>query len=578
MFVHTILPAILALATGSLALPTTSSTSVFESIDTAPSGWAKADVDYNKDDVSLNLRIQLIQQNMDKFHELATNIATPGHELYGNHLSQDAIDSMIAPKDESKDAVLQWLGDNGLADAASVSPRGNFITVEATVSQVEKLLGTEYNAYSNEESGATILRTLEYSLPESLNGHVKMVQPTTFFGLRSMGKASGPLPETDGNVDAVTGCTGSIITPTCLSNLYNFASSGATQTTGRMGIAGFLAQHPSKTDLTTFMKKYAVFDNAAETYTCTLINEGTCPATGIPGTEANLDVQYARAITKDIPNVFYSTGGSPPIVGTGTNENEPYLQFADYLLALDDTELPNTISISYGDDESTVPLSYADEVCNLFSQLGARGVSVLVASGDSGVGTTCKLNGKTSFTTSFPAACPWVTVVGGTTKNTPESAWADGGGGFSEVFGQPSYQTSAVSTWLTTNTDGMSAYFNKSGRAYPDVAAQATYFEIVVEGFTSLVDGTSCASPTFSSVIQLLNSERLAAGKSALGFLNPWLYSNASTALTDITSGGNTGCTGVIKGAGFSAIKGWDPATGLGTPNYELLLTASNAI
>jgi tripeptidyl-peptidase-1 len=77
---------------------------------------------------------------------------------------------------------------------------------------------------------------------------------------------------------------------------------------------------------------------------------------------------------------------------------------------------------------------------------------------------------------------------------------------------------------------------------------------IVVSGSAELVDGTSCATPTFASIIQLLNSDRLASGKSTLGFLNPWLYSNATSGLTDITSGKNTGCSGVISGAGFSAV------------------------
>jgi tripeptidyl-peptidase-1 len=150
--------------------------------------------------------------------------------------------------------------------------------------------------------------------------------------------------------------------------------------------------------------------------------------------------------------------------------------------------------------------------------------------------------------------CSGVTTVGGTSGNTPETAWASGGSGFSEVFGQPAYQTAAVTKWLSTNTDGKTQYYNTSGRAYPDVAAQATNFEIVVSARTELVDGTSCASPTFASVIQLLNSERLAAGKTALGFLNPWLYGNASSALTDITSGKVSGCRGVITSAGFTAI------------------------
>lgn len=411
-----------------------------------------------------------------------------------------------------------------------------------------------------------------------------MVQPTTFFGLRAMRSTISRIypingtnatgPSSDGS--QITGCSGSTITPKCLENLYNFASTGS-QSAGKMSIAGFLGQHPSESDLSTFLSSYAITSNTDESYTCTTINSGTCPSDpSSPGVEANLDVQYARAITKNIPNVYYSTGGRPPIVGSGTNDNEPYLQFINYLLALDDSDLPNTVSISYGDDEATVPLSYATNVCNLFSQLGARGVSVLVASGDSGVGTTCKVSGSKQFTTSFPAGCPWVTTVGGTTGNSPESAWTDGGGGFSEIFGRPSYQDTVVSSYLSSNTAN-SDYFNKSGRGYPDVAAQATNFEIVVSGETEGVDGTSCATPTFASVIQLVNSARVAAGNAGLGFLNPWLYGNASSALTDITSGSNSGCSGVISGAGFDAVSGWDPATGLGTPNYAALLKISDS-
>lgn len=418
-----------------------------------------------------------------------------------------------------------------------------------------------------------------------------MIQPTTFFGLRALRSeisnihAINRTEDAINGIEAVTGCTGTTVTPTCLANLYNFASSTGTQTAGLMGIAGFLEQHPSAADLQTFLKALAVFPaTVGETYSCTLINGGTCPTvTSNPGIEANLDVQYARAITKEIPNVFLSTGGSPPIVGTGANTNEPYLEFIDFLMTLSGTSLPNTVSISYGDDEDTVPLSYADEVCTLFSTLGAKGVSVLVASGDSGVGTACNsgLDGAKGFDTSFPASCPFVTVVGGTTGNSPEAAWTDGGGGFSNVFGQPSYQKTVVNNWVTTTGDssGFSAFFNTSGRAYPDVAAQATNFVIVAGGREEGVDGTSCATPTFASVIQLVNSELVAAGKAPLGFLNPWLYGTVSgtTGLTDITSGKNTGCSGVITGAGFSAVKGWDPATGLGTPNFLELATLAGA-
>jgi tripeptidyl-peptidase I len=354
---------------------------------------------------------------------------------------------------------------------------------------------------------------------------------------------------------AVTGCSGSTITPQCLANLYNFASDTGARTAGKFGIAGFLEEYAIKSDLTTFMNSYAVFNNKAQSFTCTAVNSGSCSSSDA-GTEANLDVQYGRAIAEDIPLTYYSVGGNGPFVGSGTNTNEPYQEFLTYLLGLADADLPNTLSISYGDDEATVPDSYATSVCTQFSQLGARGVSVLVASGDSGVGDTCTTNGAKRFQTSFPASCPFVTTVGGTTGNTPESAWTDGGGGFSDLFAQPSYQTAAVNTWTTTDTahTSYSQYFNASGRGYPDVAAQATNFIIVVDGESEGVDGTSCATPTFAGVVQLLNSARVASGKSGLGFLNPWLYSDASSALTDITNGKNTGCSGVISGAGFNAV------------------------
>lgn len=96
----------------------------------------------------------------------------------------------------------------------------------------------------NAQSGETVLRTLEFSLPTALQGHVDMVQPTTFFGFRSYKSAiSGTRPfdksaYSAADVDAVTGCS-RYVDPTCLANLYSF-SSAKTYTSGLMGIAGFL--------------------------------------------------------------------------------------------------------------------------------------------------------------------------------------------------------------------------------------------------------------------------------------------------------------------------------------------------
>lgn len=367
---------------------------------------------------------------------------------------------MTAPKEESVTLVKKWL-DNEAPDA-KVTVVGDYFTVEDRVDAIEKLLKTQYNTYGkltalflmklrltpsvNDETTTKVLRTLEYSVPAAIVGHVDMIQPTTFFGvkqLRSTISEHHAIEENGFNIEAVqavTGCSGTRITPTCLAHLYNFANA-KNESTGLLGVAGFLEEYAIKADFTAFLSSYAYFNNKARSFTCTGINGGTCPSSPA-GVEANLDVQYAGSIASTVPMTYYSTAGRGQFVGGGTNTNEPYLEFLNYLLALPAASLPNTLSISYGDDEGTVPLSYATNACNLFSQLGARGVSILVSSGDSGVGTTCKVNGKTSFETAFPASCPWVTTVGGTTGNSPENAWSSGGGGFSEVFGRmfSSYQ------------------------------------------------------------------------------------------------------------------------------------------
>ncbi|KAJ4311820.1 hypothetical protein N0V94_007762 [Neodidymelliopsis sp. IMI 364377] len=550
---------------------------VLEKIASSPPGWVQdrsATVD--RDGTFITLKIHLVNQGMDEFHKLALDIATPGNPHYGNHLDHEQITAMTAPKKESVSLVNEWLKNE--IPNTKVTVTGDYFTVEGTVNDIERLLKTKYSTYVNEELKTKALRTLEYSIPQALVGHVDMIQPTTYFGVkqfRSTISEHHVIEEEKFHIDAaqaVTGCTGTRITPTCLANLYNFANA-KNQSTGLLGVAGFLEEYAIKTDFTTFLNSYAYFNNKAKSFTCTGVNKGTCP-TSPAGIEANLDVQYAGSISSSVPMTYYSTAGRGQFVGSGTNTNEPYLEFLNYLLALPAASLPNTLSISYGDDETTVPLSYATNACNLFSQLGARGVSILVSSGDSGVGTTCKVNGKTSFETAFPASCPWVTTVGGTTGNSPENAWSSGGGGFSEVFGRPDYQNATVNKWLTADVthSTVKTYFNSSGRAYPDISAQATNFVIVASGSAQSVSGTSCSAPTTAGIFQLLNSARISSGKKGLGFLNPWLYNTASTGFTDIKNGKIGGCSGVISGAGFSAVAGWDPATGLGTPNYEALL------
>ena len=260
-----------------------------------------------------------------------------------------------------------------------------------------------------------------------------------------------------------------------------------------------------------------------------------------------------------------------------TDTNEPYAEFLQYVLSL--PNIPPVISSSYGDDEQTVPKSYAMRVCASFAQLGARGVSFLCASGDNGVGTSGKCvtnDGKntSTFLPSFPDGCPYVTSVGATKNFNPEVVAFDprnnfaSGGGFSNYFKRPKYQDDGhVITKYIKGLDGkFNGLYNKGGRAYPDIAAQGQHFVTIWDGTVTLLDGTSASTPTAAAILTLVNDALIAAGKPVLGFLNPWLYSKGYAAFTDILSGSAIGC----NSDGFPATKGWDAVTGFGTPVSRL--------
>ncbi|KAJ5542482.1 Peptidase S8/S53 subtilisin/kexin/sedolisin [Penicillium sp. DV-2018c] len=263
----------------------------------------------------------------------------------------------------------------------------------------------------------------------------------------------------------------------------------------------------------------------------------------------------------------------------------------------------NVISASYGQAEADLPAAYTKRQCNEFLKLGLQGHSILFASGDYGVASfpgDGSANGCLGpegkiFNPQYPSNCPYVTSVGGTmlyadqTIHDAESVMhADLGGtaanfsssgGFSNYFPQPLYQKKAVESYfkkaklsyphyaeMNVDLNTTKGLFNRIGRAYPDVSANGAMFPAYAGGTLHHFYGASLSSPLFASVLNLINEERLAKGKGPVGFVNPVLYAHPEV-LNDITNGTNVGC----GSEGFSAIPGWDPATGLGTPNYPKL-------
>jgi tripeptidyl-peptidase-1 len=252
----------------------------------------------------------------------------------------------------------------------------------------------------------------------------------------------------------------------------------------------------------------------------------------------------------------------------------------------------NVLSVSYGAWD--YPDNYVKRQCNELMKLGLQGTTVVVSSGDSGVGdeTWCADGPDGAiFYTTMMSECPYVLSVGSTQLDRPAGATNPAppfetlneiattrfasGGGFSNVFGVPSWQKSAINAYFDQVDLPFSAYhhfvenndfssvtggvFHHGGRAYPDIAAIGDRQVVYAGGLWYRVGGTSLSAPVVASMVTLINEARIAAGKGPVGYFTPTLYSHPEV-FTDITVGSNPGC----NSTGFVNAPGWDPVTGWG--------------
>ena len=210
-----------------------------------------------------------------------------------------------------------------------------------------------------------------------------------------------------------------------------------------------------------------------------------------------------------------------------------------------------------------------NEFHDLFASAGALGITVCVAAGDHGTAdeTSGQWDGKIHV--DHPACDDLVLACGGTQiDNGTDVVWNDGtsleaggwatGGGISEVFAVPSYQT--ASNKIISLDDG------KPGRGVPDIAMSATNYFTRVDRQEGASGGTSAVAPLMAALVALLNQ----AKQKSVGFLNPFLYSSVAKGVVhDVTSGTN-GIANTVKG--YNAGPGWDPCSGLGTPDGTAIL------
>lgn len=219
---------------------------------------------------------------------------------------------------------------------------------------------------------------------------------------------------------------------------------------------------------------------------------------------------------------------------------------------------PHVLSISYSGSEADLPPSYQQRQCAEIMKLGLQGTTVVISSGDDGVGgfptqaapTGCLGKAGDVFNPQFLATCPYILAVGATVLQanatpgvTPEEATDrfSSGGGFSNIYAAPEWQRDAVGGYLGKANLTFEGYeggggnysfveegrgrFNVRGRAYPDVAANGDHFVISSGGELLRIGGTSASAPLWGALITLVNEERLAVGKGPVGFVQPVLVS-----------------------------------------------------
>ena len=299
--------------------------------------------------------------------------------------------------------------------------------------------------------------------------------------------------------------------------------------------------------------------------------------------ETTLDVEWAHAM---------APGANIVLAVAASNNDSDILNTTQYVV---DHNLGDVISQSFGEAEACMDPALLSQQHAVFASAVSKGITLFASSGDSGAAQpTCTGDGAL-FAASTPASDPNVTGVGGTTLTADpatgayqsETAWTEpfgcnppavdpsdvncSGGGFSSIYARPGYQN---------------ALQKNAARGVPDVAYNAGVSggvlirSQVINEFIGLPDsapvffiigGTSAGSPQWAGLAAVADQ----LGHHRMGNINPALYSIAQgkkqypAAFHDITIGNND----VAEiGGGYSTKAGWDPVTGLGTPNAAQLL------
>eukprot|EP00912_Choanoflagellata_sp_UC4_P000395 UC4_evm2s243 len=609
---------------------------------TITSSW-RADFPKKEDgETQITFTVALVPKNQHHLLSLLDDVSDPTSKNYGKYLTPSEVKELAASDIVSVKRILDFLGPK-----IQCKNRGDSLLCVGRLSDLAETFRVEFSPYARRGQRRHVATSPLY-LPDNIRDDIAFVGGLTGLPLDYQ------VP--DRSVQLSNKDQDYVVVPDSIRLLYNITSESTAdfqQTT--QGIAEFAGNNNElQSDLQSFGNATGLGNLSIDRHI------GIPNDPGAQMTEASLDIQYLAGVSPHNSNwVVNSRDWFKSCIVTNISETKLFRTRVKYLaicllflkkmfeLASDlinADERPSVLSVSYAWRESqqcsglpgpsncsgTDNAGYVNRTNFEFAKLGLLGVTVLVASGDSGChGRTdkiCLLNAK--MHPAYPAASPYVTSVGGTqysgnvtsegvTSPICRGTMPDGGkpncagslgpgarevvastdrseagvqrskitsgGGFSNLSPRPSYQNAVVEKYLNQSSAIPSQnLFNPGGRGFPDVSALAHNFLICQKGNYDFVDGTSAATPTVAGLISMINSHRLKLGRPMVGFANPLLYrafEKDPSAFNDVVEGSNR-CTesGCLCRTGFGATEGWDAATGLGSINFGRLVAAIDAM
>jgi pseudomonalisin len=533
--------------------------------------------DYRMERMMLVLRPDSVQEQA--LQALVLSQHDPNSPLYHKWLTPETYAERFGISDNDVAAVTNWLRDNGMS-IEEVASGGRVLQFTGTAAQVAAAFHTPIREYHvageihhANASDPEIPRALAAAISGVVSLHDFRSHPALV--VRKLTQS--------GNTSYYNGIQQSALVPQDLAKIYNVNPLYVTSLDGTgQSIAVIGRSNIAVANVRTFRTNFGLPANDPQ-----IILNGKDPGIICGGdeAEAHLDVEWAGALAKKATVKF--------VVSASTAASDGIYIASQYAV---NNNLAPVISLSYGLCEKSVGTAGNQMLNSLWQQAATQGMSVFVASMDSGAAGCDEMNEAVAtqgLGVNGLASTPFNTAVGGTQFDDVLNR-----GTYWSATNDPTTQASALSyipelTWnesasgLYASGGGVSTLYPKptwqfglgvasdSKRDLPDVAMAAAIqdaYKIYADNQLMGVGGTSAATPVFASIMALV----LQKVGQRQGLVNPVLYalaynqnySGGAAVFHDVTKGTNTvpGVTGYNAGAGY------DMATGLGSVDATLLV------